>query len=76
MATYHVIGYDKNDKQIFHEFAESLDEARIIGCKFVNNYYRHGDAQILSESFKTLGWVVLNLNDDISHISADYHDIL
>lgn len=68
MATYHVIGRNLDEKQVFHEFAESLEEARLIACDFVNNYYRNWDALILSESFKCLGVVVLNLDDDISGI--------
>ena len=72
MVTYHIIGYSKaNERQVFHSFAESLNEARIIGCTFVSRYYIHGDAQILSESGKPIGGVVLNLNNDLSHISFE-----
>ena len=72
MTTYHVIGRNKDEKQVFHEFAESLEEARQIACDYVNNYYRNLDALILSESFKYLGMVVLNLDDDITGISPHY----
>lgn len=72
MTTYHVIGRNKSEKQVFHEFAESIEEARQIACKFVNKYYHNLDALILSESFKCLGMVVLNLDDDITGINPHY----
>lgn len=72
MTTYHVIGRNKDEKQVFHEFAESLEEARQIACDFVIKYYHNLDALILSESFKCLGMVVLNMDDDITGISPRY----